>query len=383
MRKVLIYRNELLPISETFIRGQAAALKTFEPIFIGLRRYTAGFPLPDSSVVFSQSDSYVARGSGLLYKLGGWAPRFHARARAAGASLIHAHFAVDGVNALALAAATELPLMTTLHGIDVTTKESLYRQSVIGRIYLSKRQKLWQRASVFTCASDFLRKSAIEAGFPEEKLRVHYIGIDLSFFQPSTLSGPRTTVLFVARLVEKKGCKYLIRAMQEVQDRFPLANLVIIGDGPERASLEALAKELGVRCEFRGAQPSAAVRQELATARVFCVPSVTASTGDSEGLGIVFAEAQAMGVPVVSSLHGGIPEVVRQQETGLLAPEQDHRKLAEHIGRFFADDQFWTDCSKRAVAWVHERFDIGKQTRELESIYETVIAKGVPTRGRT
>jgi glycosyltransferase involved in cell wall biosynthesis len=103
---------------------------------------------------------------------------------------------------------------------------------------------------------------------------------------------------------------------------------------------------------------------------------VTARSGDSEGLGIVFAEAQAMGVPVVSSLHGGIPEVVSDGVTGLLAPERDHDRLAQHIIRFFSDDTFWNDCSRKAVSWIADKFDLQKQTAYLEKIYKDVIQSG-------
>ena len=269
-----------------------------------------------------------------------------------------------------------LPMIVTLHGIDVTTTEDRYRRSVVGRLYLSKRRRLWNRASAFTCDSDFLRRKAIEIGFPEGKLLVHYVGIDLNYFKIPSSNEPRESVLFVGRLVEKKGCIYLLRAMQEVQTRFPFARLVIIGDGPERPGLEVQATALSIKCEFRGAQPPAVVRQELSLARVFCVPSVTAKTGDSEGFGIVFAEAQAMGVPVVSFAHGGIPEVVCHGKTGLLAPERDHQMLAEHIGRLFADEEFWRDCSSMGVTWITDKFDIRKQTARLEGLYERVVAEG-------
>jgi colanic acid/amylovoran biosynthesis glycosyltransferase len=134
---------------------------------------------------------------------------------------------------------------------------------------------------------------------------------------------------------------------------------------------------LGIVCEFKGAQPGDVVRAELCSARVFCVPSVRAATGDSEGLGIVFAEAQAMGVPVVSSFHGGIPEVVCNGRTGLLAPERDHGQLAQHIMRFFADETFWEDCSRNAVKWIVESFDIQRQTSGLEEIYDSVCQTGL------
>ena len=183
--------------------------------------------------------------------------------------------------------------------------------------------------------------------------------------------------MFVGRLVEKKGCAYLLRAMRSVQQSFPAARLVVIGDGPERSSLEREAAEYKLSCDFLGAQSAEKIRTQLARARVFCVPSTKAQTGDSEGLGIVFAEAQAVGVPVVSTAHGGIPEVVCHGKTGLLAPEKDSEALAHHIQRFFADDIFWENCSKQAIRWIADKFDIRRQTTELELIYKGVIQRGV------
>jgi glycosyltransferase involved in cell wall biosynthesis len=376
MEAVLIYRNELLPRSETFIQEQAHALTQFRPIFAGLTRCNPGLPLLDSSILLCQDNSRYSRSKGLMYRATGCAPGFHARARRVGATLVNAHFAMDGANALALAQAVNVPLIVTLHGNDVTASERLHRIAIRGHLYLLRRQRMWKTAKVFLCASDFLRRRAIELGFPEEKLKTHYIGVNLKFFCPPADDQPRQNVLFVGRLVEKKGCTYLIQAMQKVQSRSPLARLVVVGDGPERANLEAQAQSLGIRCDFRGAQASSVVRQEMSFARVFCVPSMTARNGDSEGLGIVFAEAQAMGVPVVSSLHGGIPEVVCDGSTGLLAPERDHSRLAEHIIRFFADETFWKDCSRKAQAWIADRFDIRRQTVSLEETYTEVSQSG-------
>jgi glycosyltransferase involved in cell wall biosynthesis len=378
MRTVLIYRNELLPVSETFIQKQASELTNFRPVYIGLRRYEPSLTFRDKPLLLCPNTA-AAKTRGMLYKATGFAPLFHRRAKRLDAALLHAHFAVDGANALPLVGAIQKPMIVTLHGNDVTTTDESYGRSTAGKIYLAHRQRLWDRASAFVCISDFMRRKALESGFPEHKLRTHYIGIDTNFFRPCVpeyVVSLRRSVLFVARLVEKKGCTHLIQAMQQVQNRFPDARLVIIGDGPERSSLEAQARRLGVQCDFRGAQPSSVVRQEMSFARVFCVPSVTARSGDSEGLGIVFAEAQAMGVPVVSSLHGGIPEVVSDGVTGLLAPERDHDRLAQHIIRFFSDDTFWNDCSRKAVPWIADKFDLQKQTAYLEKIYKDVIQSG-------
>jgi len=114
-------------------------------------------------------------------------------------------------------------------------------------------------------------------------------------------------------------------------------------------------------------------------ARVFCVPSITAHSGDTEGFGMVFAESQAMGLPVASFSSGGIPEVVVHGETGLLAIEKDWESLARHIISLLTDDPLWRHYSATAVARVREVFDLQRQTEILEDLYDRVL---VEKRGR-
>jgi len=176
--------------------------------------------------------------------------------------------------------------------------------------------------------------------------------------------------------VEKKGCEYLLRAMQLVQREQTDCELMIIGDGPLRSSLEVLARDLKLRCEFCGVQPAPIVRDMLQKSRVFCVPSVTAANGDSEGLGLVFAEAQSMGVPVVSTLHGGIPEIVTSGETGFLVPERAPQLLAEALSTLLADESMWQCFHEAALLRIGEHFDIHVQTQLLEKIYDRLLAAG-------
>lgn len=365
MRKVLIYRTDVLPISETFVMGQMNALKSFRPRIMGLCRPEKSLEVASDAIVLTGKRTLSSIIRKKLYWKTGIAPRFHRQAADFGTDLIHAHFGPDGITAAHIADILRKPLVVTLHGYDVT----------IPRKSPATYAKLWQRASLFLCVSNFIRDKAIECGFPPEKLRVHYIGIDRSRFTPTTAFQKPDSVLFVSRLVQKKGCEYLLRAMEIVQRTRPEAELTIIGDGPLRSQLEELAKSLRIHCRFLGAQSSAQVRQALETTRVFCVPSVTADNGDSEGLGMVFAEAQAMGVPVVSFRHGGIPEVVQDGITGLLAPEKDHAQLAEGILHYFNNDFFWRESRSRGIDWIAKRFDLAVQTEELEAIYAEVISK--------
>jgi glycosyltransferase involved in cell wall biosynthesis len=194
-------------------------------------------------------------------------------------------------------------------------------------------------------------------------------------FKPPGILRPREkSVLFVGRLVEKKGCGSLIEAMAVVQRRCPAADLVVIGDGPLRADYEARAVALGVRCRFLGVQPTPVVRDRMSRASVFCVPSVVAATGDAEGFGMVFIEAQAMGLPVVSTVSGGIPEAVKNGETGLLVAERDSAALAEAILRLIRDEELWKQYSLAGRRNVVHHFNLAQQTCRLENLFEQLLA---------
>lgn len=373
-RTVLVYRNEILSFSETFIKAQTEALHDFHPVLIGLRPTVRSLKLASEPLLLTHDQSLLARVKRGVYKQTGFAAGFARKAQELHPSLVHAHFAPDGAMALPLVKKLGVPLIVTLHGYDVTLRDEFHKRSKDGAIFLQRRKELWERASLFICISEFIRRKAIEIGFPPEKLRVHYIGIDLDGFAPSTEVRQNGLILFVGRLVEKKGCAYLIRAMRRVIEKCPTAELAIIGDGPEKKKLEALARDFNVPCTFLGPQPSDIIRSQLARAKVFCAPSIVADNGDAEGLGIVFCEAQAMGTPVVSFASGGIPEVVLHQKTGLLAPEKDESTLADYLLRYLTDELLWKDNSEEGKRWIARQFDLKQQTRKLESIYREVIA---------
>ncbi len=375
MRNVLIFRELLLPPSETFVLAQASALERYRPVFCGLIDVPRSLPVPPP-IRLTQRDAPLSRYRVEAYRRLFWAPRFHQRVRLARPALIHSHFAVDAVDTLGMQSGLSVPLVVTLHGFDVSASDQDFARNRSGRRFLKRRPKLWQTASYFVCVSKAIREMAFRAGYPDEKLVVRYIGIDCEKFSPAPVSGREAgLILFVARLVEKKGCEYLIRAAAHVRERGRNARLVIIGDGPLRGQLETLAATLKVPAEFLGVQGPEVVREWMQRAWVLCNPSVTAANGDTEGLGMVFAEAQATGLPVVSTLHGGIPEVVRDGQTGLLARERSVEELAWHLERMLMDQAFWDSCSARAQAWIRDRFDIRRCTVGLESIYDEALSQ--------
>jgi colanic acid/amylovoran biosynthesis glycosyltransferase len=308
-----------------------------------------------------------------LFWRAAFAPGFYRRLPKLRPDLVHAHFALDGAAALPISRQLRVPLVVTLHGYDVTSSDNSLFCSEEGRLYLRRRKELWEQTSVFLCVSEFIRQKALEKGFPAKKLRVQYTGIDLSLFNLQHCERDPNLIVFTGRLVEKKGCHHLLDALVSVREQHPEVRLVVIGAGPMELALRHKAGTQNLSCEFLGAQPAEVVKQYLAKARIFCVPSVTAQNGDSEGLGMVFAEAQAMGTPVASFLHGGIPEIVQDGRNGLLAPEGNVTALAANLVRLLRDDVLWRGLSENGLESIRESFDIQKQTARLERIYTDVV----------
>lgn len=374
MQTALIFRERLLAPSETFITAQASSLRRYRPVLAGLRRTRPSLAHPLAEVLFRDGDRPMDKLAANLYRKFPIAGDFFARLRAENPSIIHAHFAIDAMQALPIASKLQLPLVVSLHGSDVTSTESALSKSFAGRHYWRHKKRLFRGASAFICVSQFIRKTAIHAGFPEHKLHVHYTGIDCERFQPADVARDPKLILFVGRLVEVKGCEYLLRAMAKVQQHDPEAHLEIIGEGPLRGELEALAAALSVRVCFRGVQNSGEVLRSMQRARLLCNPSATATSGQMEGFGMVFAEAQAVGTPVVSFAHAAIPEVVSHGQTGLLCREKDVDGLADSLRTLLLDDALWTSMSQRSSEWVRERFDLARQSVHLESLYDECVA---------
>lgn len=399
---VLVYRDMLIPRSETFIPAQVGAMTRFRGCYVGTRRSEASLPLMGSVTCLGEATA-APWGNRLaplwktLFKTGGQLPPgWLDRLRRLNPDLLHAHFGPDGTFALPLAQALGIPLVVTFHGYDATLTGPSEARSALAlgqqflrqrgtfyrEQYLRRRSRLFAEADCIIAVSQFIADRLLAVGCPESKLRVHYIGIDRSQFEPCQADphqvaphpdDPRPIVLFVGRLVEKKGAADLIEACAQLADLGP--RLVVIGEGPLRSELEALAQGLQIDATFLGHQPPVVVRDWMGRAQVFSVPSRTARSGDAEGLGMVFAEAQAIGLPVVSCRSGGVVEVVQDGVTGLLVPEADPRALAEALGRLLADGDWRRRLGAAGPGWVADRFDLRANTAELEVLYDQVLAE--------
>lgn len=360
----------------TFVRAQALALRDYAPLFVGARR-TEGLQLPaDRVVVVHEGHARSGALREVPLKVLGYDPLFFRRVRRHAPVLVHAHFGPAALTALPLARWLGVPLVSTFHGYDASVADRfLVRANFSAARYTLRKRVLQREGRLFLAVSQYVRDRIVARGFPPDRVRVHYIGVDRELFSPDSSLQREALVLFVASLTEQKGGLHLLRAMREVQTRHPAVKLVVIGDGPMRAAMQDAARALrGV--EFLGVQPPSVVKEWMNRATVFCVPSIRAHNGAEEGFGIVFAEAQAMGLPVVSFRTGGIGEAVADRETGLLAEAGREDELAAHITTLLDDGPVWKRMSDAARERVAAHFDLRVQTAALERLYDEVLAEG-------
>lgn len=374
---VAIFSSLLLPPSQTFVRVESEALQRFKPYYVGSRR-VAGINLPPDRTLVVNQGGIGGKLVETAFKLSGFAPQFYQQVRQLNPVLIHAQFGLSGALALPLARSMQVPLLVQFRGADATLKDEHIRYASLNHwLYLRRREVLKKQSRLFLAVSQFIQEKLLEQGFPPEKILVHYSGINPADFCPDPDLPREPVVLFVGRLTEKKGCEYLIQAMARVQAERPDVELVVIGEGPLRTQLEGQASKLLRRYRFLGVQSPEVVRSWMNRASVFSVPSVVAQSGDTEGFGMVFAEAQAMNLPVVSCASGGIPEAVIHGETGFLTAERNVEDLAAFCLKLLQDGDLWQRFSQRGREHVKSNFDQAKQTRALESIYQSVLNREI------
>lgn len=387
MRTVLVYRSHLLPYSETFIKEQILAYKTWRGVLVG-RTFLHQLDLNGVEVrrLERQLRSVAARlYAKVQHRLRGsfWPGALRedwlAILRDEKPVLLHAHFGVDAVVAAPIARALGIPMVVTLHGYDINMHREAWENGKDRGFMRQYPRRLLELSATpgihFIAVSDAIKERAIAFGIPASKLTTCYIGIDMSKFAPGPipLSARRPRVLFVGRLVEKKGCEYLLRAMQVVKRQVHGAELTILGDGELRADLERLSHQLGIGADFVGAVPPDRVKAELDNARVLCLPSVHAADGDAEGFGLVLLEAQAAGVPVVSSAFGGAKEGLLHGKSGYHFEERDVSVMAGNLAEILTDRDKAADMGLAGRQFVASHFDIHRCTEMLEACYDRIV----------
>ncbi|WP_337062287.1 glycosyltransferase [Kineococcus sp. G2] len=374
MPRVAVLRHQLGVASEPFVLEQARRFTRYEPVLVGRDPLPPGADPGLPVVTLAQRWGATAAAG---YAAGAVSWPLTRVLREVRADVVLAHFGVEGAHALPSARRAGVPLATVFHGFDATCgRAALLRARRASWVtYVRRLPRLARHGDLFLPVSGHLRERLLARGFPAERTVVHHLGLDLGKVPATGPAGDGRTVVHVARLVEKKGTEHLLRAVALLAARGGDVRLVCVGDGPLRGALERLAHELGIagRVTFTGALGNPDVLAHVAAAAVLCLPSVTARSGDQEGLGQVLLEAGALGRPVVATAHGGIPSAVVDGVTGLLVPEADPAALAAALARLLDDPELARRTGEAARRHVERSFDAARQTRLLEDVLDGLL----------
>ena len=287
--------------------------------------------------------------------------------------VVHCHY---GVTALRYGVAARLwraPLVVSFYGYDASSYPRERGQRVYEPVFATS-----QRVTSLSAHMDGRLRAL---GCAPEKLRRVPLAVD-AVADDASRASPRSTaevrLLTVARLVEKKGIDVALRTLGSLRDELPALRYDVVGDGPRRAELQALAATLGIadRVRFVGPVANDAVQQAMRDADLFVLPSLTASSGDEEGTPTVLIEAAYARLPVLATRHAGIPDIVADGDSGMLVTESDPAALADGLRAMIATRERWAAMGEAGRRLVIERGHLTADVAtRLEALYLELLVE--------
>ena len=286
--------------------------------------------------------------------------------------IIHCHFGYNGLVGVMLRdiGAIQGKVITTFHGIDVTN-------------YVKKKGEqaydlLFQLGNIFLPVSELWKRRLIELGCNGD-IVVHRMGIDCNKFcfrARKLRDNGIVKIVTIARLTEKKGVEYAIRAVAKLAKSKPLLNYTIVGDGSLKEGLQQLILQLGVDniVTLVGWKNQQEVIEIIKNSDIMLAPSVTSRNGDREGIPVVLMETMAMGLPIISTVHSGIPELIENGVSGFLVPERDVDALAEKLNYLVENPDIWHNMGAAGRAFVEKYYNIDKLNDKLVEIYTSSMS---------
>ncbi len=285
--------------------------------------------------------------------------------------IIHCQFGTQGNDGMIFRAigAVKGKLITSFRGYDISWFVKAQGEDVYNGLFL--------QGDFFLSNCEFFRQRAIKLGCDENKIVVHGSGIDCSRFEFKARkphADGKVRIATTGRLVEKKGIEYGIRGVAKLAKVHKNIEYNIIGDGILKEHLQQVINELDVadKVKLVGWKNQREIIEILDNTHIFIAPSVTASDGNQDAPVNTLKEAMAMGLPVIGTLHGGIPELVQDGISGFLVPERDADAIADKLSYLIEHPEIWEQMGRLGRAYVEEHYDMNKLNDELVEIYRQV-----------
>jgi len=378
MRVIHLTRTFLLR-TETFIYSQLAHLTPEKAIALARDAQNQDrFPGVNLRAFSLEPENWHKHWSGIYYRglrrMTNYERQFYFREISAlEPDLLHAHFAVDAAYFLNVWRQLKRPIVVSCYGYDVSSFPNRYLGW--GRLYL---QPVWRYANLILAMSNDMREDLLRLGCPDEKIRIHYYGIKLAQFNyvERDLTATPVRILFAGSLTDRKGVEDILCAFAQIANQRSHIELRFVGSGPLRSKLEQMARDWDIddRVSFAGFVPHENLQEELNQAHIFCHPSRILKNGDKEGIPTTIVEAMATGLPIVTTKHAGIPEMVRDGEDGFVVAERDINAISQAILTLLDKPDLRVQMGRRATRQAQQKADAVQLTAELEAIYSDVMA---------
>lgn len=296
-----------------------------------------------------------------------------------GPLIFHSHFGDEAWSKMDLVHQLGIPHVVTFYGYDVN------RLPQVEPVWLERYKALFEKVNLVLCEGPHMALCIRKLGCDPSKVQVHHLGIsveDIPYRPRAWTTGTALRVLIAASFKEKKGIPYALEALGQLKDQIPL-QITVIGDASaeerskkEKRRIQEIVEKynLAPHVRFMGYQPYNVLFEEAYHHHLFLSPSVTAEDGDTEGgAPVSIIEMAATGMPVVSTFHCDIPEVIKEGVTGLLAEERNSPQLREKILWLVQNPDAWRPMLDEGRKYVEAQFDAGAQGVRLADIYRKRI----------
>lgn len=366
-RKLCIVTPYVPSLTETFIRAHIEQLPAKVVVVHGWRP-----SIGDSTVLSLPTRVYyksrrLLTGTGLeLERAAAYLKVFRDQT----VNAVLAEYGEMGVYVMDAIEQSGIPLIVHFHGYDASVHSVLEEHK-------QTYPRMFKIASGIIAVSRAMKRKLIELGAPEEKVHYNPYGVDCERFSGGDPALAPPLFIAVGRFTEKKAPQITLAAFARVLKNCPEARLRMIGEGPLLEQCKTLAKELEIdsAVEFLGGQEHSVIEQEMQQARCFVQHSVVSPTGDCEGTPVAILEACATGLPVVSTRHAGIPDVVIEGETGFLVDENDESSMAEHMLQLARDPSLAGHMGSAARMHIRKNFSKEQRLGNLWTIIDSCIQR--------
>jgi len=370
-------RTKFLPITEVFIENQIFESENIKPIILTRKldeKYlnaTMSHGIIHGAKIFSFHDNSFSRFFKKMSKReGDYFSNVILRERV---KLLHIHFGTDAWYFLNLKKITKMPIIVSFYGYDAYKFPKMFFG--LGKTLL---RQVFKRADAIIVPSWHMKKHLMVLGCDDVKIQIIPWGVRIKIINEQlrqTTSDKSIKFITIGRMVEKKGQNYLLEAFKKVLDSGINGKLTIVGQGQLKKKLVKTIDKFGIydKVNIIDKLSNQKVIQALMSHNIYVQPSVVAKNGDQEGIPTAIMEAMTCSLPIIATEHSGIPEIVENNVSGILVPERDSEKLAEAMVLLANSQKLRLEFGRNGRKIVQEKYNVIKQNKKLEELYEREI----------